>query len=187
LHLLSFGFLVAGGVEFARVASGLRSQPKHADGQRRHAADNAAWGGGWSLASGTAFVTMQAPETATHVAAFDEQASDAAVVVAQAWSIYRGSNLFMRLSPNERAVVVAVALHADEGWTVALLEGSEPTFETRGAQISLIVGSLRPKDYQRESFAGRKALPLTPERIQELRSFVETSMKSWMCRAWGWR
>jgi hypothetical protein len=52
------------------------------------------------------------------------------------------------------------------------------TFGKRGAQIGLIVGSLRPKGYQRESFAGRKPLPLTGERIEELRSFVETTGKS---------
>jgi hypothetical protein len=39
------------------------------------------------------------------------------------------------------------------------------------------VGSLRPKDYQRESFAGRTPLPLNSERIEQLRTFVETSMK----------
>lgn len=58
-----------------------------------------------------------------------------------------------------------------------LLDGSEATVERRGAQISLIAGSLRPKGYQRESFAGRKPLPLASERIELLRSFVETSMK----------
>ena len=39
------------------------------------------------------------------------------------------------------------------------------------------MGSLRPKDYQRESFAGRTPLPLNSERIEQLRTFVETSMK----------
>src|SRR4029077_1422626 len=31
--------------------------------------------------------------------------------------------------------------------------------------------------YTKETFAGRKALPLTPERVAELKRFVETSMK----------
>jgi CubicO group peptidase (beta-lactamase class C family) len=72
---------------------------------------------------------------------------------------------------------MGIALHAGAGWTVVLLDGSQPTFEKRGSQISLIAGSLKPKAYQRESFAGRKAAALTPERIQEMRSFVEASMK----------
>ncbi len=73
--------------------------------------------------------------------------------------------------------MVAVALHAKDTWTVVLADGTEPTFEKRGAQVNLIVGSLRPKGYLRESFVGRKALPLTPEPIEVLRAFVEASMK----------
>jgi CBS domain containing-hemolysin-like protein len=59
-----------------------------------------------------------------------------------------------------------------------LVDGIIPVFEFKELlQIDLIVGSLCPKGYQRESFAGRKPLPLTSERIEGLRSFVETSMK----------
>jgi CubicO group peptidase (beta-lactamase class C family) len=153
---------------------------------------------GWSVASDSSSVSMQSPEADTHVIVFDIQAADAAAAVAQAWTKYRpgfsrplkaavpvpdregwkdGKQFIYETSPNERAVVVAIALHAGNGWTVVLLDGSEATFGKRGAQISTIAGSLRPKAYQRESFAGRKALPLTPERIQELRGFVEASMK----------
>jgi CubicO group peptidase (beta-lactamase class C family) len=80
-------------------------------------------------------------------------------------------------SPNERAVLGARALRAGDQWTVVIFDGTDPTFEKRGSQFGLIVGSLRPKGYQRENFAGRKALPLTPERIADIKSFVETSMK----------
>jgi hypothetical protein len=58
---------------------------------------------------------------------------------------------------------------------VILLDGSDATIGKRGAQISLIAESA--KRHQRESFAGRKPLPLTDERIEALRGFVETSMK----------
>ena len=153
---------------------------------------------GWSVASNSSSVSLQAPEGDTHVVIFDAQATDAATAVAQAWAKYRpgfsrplktavavpardgwkdGKQFIYETSPNERAVVVAAALHAGDAWTVVLLDGSEPTFGKRGAQISRIVGSLRPKGYERESFASRKALPLTPERIQELRTFIEASMK----------
>lgn len=153
---------------------------------------------GWSVASDSSSVSMQAPEADTRVVILDEQASDAAAAVAQAWAKYRpgfqrplkasvavpdhegwkdGKRFIYETSPNERLVVIAIALHAGDTWTVVLLDGAEPTFEKRGSQISRIVGSLRPKGYKRESFAGRRALPLTPERIQELRGFVEASMK----------
>ena len=75
-----------------------------------------------------------------------------------------GKQFIYETSPNERAVVIAVALHSGDTWTVVLADGTDPTFEKRGAQVNLVIESLRPKAYQRESFAGRKALPLTPKR-----------------------
>src|SRR5581483_861767 len=62
-------------------------------------------------------------------------------------------------------------------WTVVLMDGTEMTFEKRTAPIGLIVGSLRPKGYARESFADRKPHSLDPQRVAELKEFVETSMK----------
>ena len=153
---------------------------------------------GWSIASTPSFAALQLPEPETHLAILDVHAADAAAAVASAWAMYRpdmkrplristpvpdrngwkdGKQFIYETSPNERAVVVAIALHSGDIWTVAILDGAEPTFEKRGAQINLVLQSLRPKAYQRESFAGRKALPLTPERIEVLKAFVETSMK----------
>jgi len=153
---------------------------------------------GWSIASGTSATTVQTPEPDTHIAILDVHAADAAAAVASAWAKYQpemkrplkvavtvpdrngwtdGKQFIYETSPNERAVIIGVALHSGDSWTVVLLDGKEPTIEKRGAQINLLIGSLRPKGYQRESFAGRKALPLTAERIEELKNFVETSMK----------
>ena len=153
---------------------------------------------GWSMATSASSVTLQAPEPDTHIAIFDVHAADAAAAVASAWASYKpdmkrplklavplpdregwtdGKQFVYETSPNERAVVVAVALHSGDAWAVVLVDGTEPTFEKRSAQLNLVIQSLRPKNYQRESFAGRKALPLTPERIEMLRSFVESSMK----------
>lgn len=153
---------------------------------------------GWSVAGTYPAVSLLAPEGDTHIAVLDEKAADAATAVAQAWTTYKpgfarpvrvtedipdkdgwtaGKQIVYETSPNERAVVAAIARRAGNSWSVVLLDGTEPTFEKRGAQIGLIVSSLRPKGYDRELFAGRKPLPLTPERIEELRSFVEASMK----------
>lgn len=153
---------------------------------------------GWSIASDATSATLQPPEPDTHIAIFDIHAPDAAAAVASAWSQYRpdfkrplkvmipipdregwkdGKQFRYETSPNERAVVGAIALHSGDIWTVVLLDGTDPTFEKRGSQISLIIQSLRPKAYKRESFAGRKALPLTPERIQTLKDFVQASMQ----------
>src|SRR5436305_13346195 len=153
---------------------------------------------GWSVSSDRSAISVIAPEGDTHVVVLDEKAPDAATAIAQAWGTYKagftrplrtsvdipnrdgwtaGKQFLYETSPNEKVVVAGIARHAGDNWSVVLLDGSEATIEKRGAQIGLIVGSLRPQGYQRESFAARKPLPLTSERIETLRSFVETSMK----------
>ena len=128
----------------------------------------------------------------------DSEATEAAAAVAAAWAAYKPDfKRPLRLStqnparegweedrafryetsPNERAVVVAWALRLGTSWTVALLDGSQSTVEKRGAPIGLILESLRPKNYKRESFAGRKAHPLDAARIGELKTFVQNSMQ----------
>ncbi|MCU1310328.1 MAG: hypothetical protein JWO20_1453 [Candidatus Angelobacter sp.] len=153
---------------------------------------------GWSIVTGKNLVIVQPPETDTHIAVVDSHAADATAAVADAWASYRPEvkrplklvtprparngwkerQVFdYETSPNERAVVQVIALRDASSWTVLILDGSEPTFEKRSAPISLIVQSLRPKGYQRESFAGRKAQPLDAGRIAQIKSFVETSMQ----------
>jgi len=153
---------------------------------------------GWSISSGASSAILESPENDTHVAIVDVHASDASAAVGAAWAIYRPDSkrpvklatpnpgrdgwderrtFEYETSPNERAVVEAPALRAGDKWTVAIFDGTEQTFEKRGGQLSLIIESLRPKGYQRETFVRRKAQSLNPERIEELKAFVETSMK----------
>ena len=153
---------------------------------------------GWPVSGDRSAISVTAPEGDTRLIVLDEKAPDAATAVAQAWATYKpsftrplrtsvdipdregwtaGKQFLYETSPNEKAVVAAIARRAQDNWTVVLLDGSDATVGKRGAQIGLIFGSLRPKDYQRESFAGRRPLPLTSERIETLRSFVEASMK----------
>lgn len=153
---------------------------------------------GWSLRSETNMIVLSPPEPDSHLAIVDVKAADAAGAVSAAWTIYspdfkrpvklmtpapardgwdERKNFNYETSPNERAVIAALAWRAGDKWTVVILDGKEPTFEKRGSQFSLVLQSLRPKGYNKENFAGRKALSLTPERVTELKSFVETSMK----------
>ncbi|KQR83754.1 serine hydrolase [Sphingomonas sp. Leaf343] len=81
------------------------------------------------------------------------------------------------VSPNEKRVLIAMALRKGTGWTVMLADGSEATAEKRGAALGLMQQSIRPAGYSRESFAGRTAHPMDAARIAELRSFVEQGMK----------
>lgn len=153
---------------------------------------------GWSIETGKDLVVLAPPETDTHVAIVDSQAADAKAAVAAAWAAYKPETkrplklitprparegwderqaFEYETSPNERAVVVAIALRAGSTWTVLILDGTDPTVEKRGAPISLVLESLRPKGYQRESFAGRKAQPLDAAHISQLKEFVERSMQ----------
>jgi CubicO group peptidase (beta-lactamase class C family) len=153
---------------------------------------------GWSIVTGKHVVILEPPETDTHIAIVDSQAADANSAVAAGWAGYRPeAKRSLKLvtprparegwderqvfdyetSPNERAVVQTVALRAGSTWTVVILDGTDSTVEKRSAPIGLVFESLRPKDYQRESFVGRKPQPLDAAHIAQIKAFVETSMQ----------
>ena len=152
---------------------------------------------GWSVVTRESSVVLEPPETDSHVAIVDVQAADADAAVAAAWKIYKpdakrplklATDLPTRngweqrrvynyeTSPNQRVGVQAVAFRAGAAWTVLIIDGTEPTLERRAAPIGLVVQSLRPKGYQRETFAGRKPHALDAERIAQIKSFLETGM-----------
>jgi CubicO group peptidase (beta-lactamase class C family) len=153
---------------------------------------------GWSISTAKNMVLLTPPEADTQLAIVDAQGPDAKAAVAAAWAAYKpDSKRPVRLvtsrparegwderqvfdyetSPNERAVVVAIAERAGTSWTVMILDGSDPTVEKRSAPINLVFESLRPKGYAKESFAGRKANPLDAARIEQMKSFVQSSMR----------
>ena len=84
-------------------------------------------------------------------------------------------------SPNEKLAVQAIARRSSTGnaksWVVVLLQASEATLEKRAAPIRKFLSTLRPQGYQRESFAGKTAQPLTPEKIEQLKAFIASGMK----------
>jgi CubicO group peptidase (beta-lactamase class C family) len=153
---------------------------------------------GWSIETGKDFVILTPPETDTHIAIVDSQAADAKAAVAAAWAAYKADSKHpiklvtprparegwderqvfdYETSPNERAAVQALALRAGKRWTVVILDGTDPTVEKRSAPIGLVFESLRPKDYHRESFAGRAPHRLDEAHMAQLKAFVETSMQ----------
>ena len=153
---------------------------------------------GWSIETRKDSVILTPPETDTHIVIVDSQAADAKAAVTGAWSAYKPESkrpiklvtprparegwderqvFDYETSPNERAAVQALALRAGRLWTVVILDGTDPTVEKRSAPIGLVFESLRPKNYKRESFAGRTPHPLDEAHIAQLKEFVETSMK----------
>jgi len=153
----------------------------------------------WSESQNSALTVLMAPEGDTSLAILDiVKAAGAEHAVAQAWMMYRPSvhypvKLVSKLpaqngwderevvdyetSPNERLAVQGIALRRGDTWTVMLVDGHEGTVEKRKAAISLVSSSLRPAGYQRETFVGRRAHPLDATRVEELKSFIQASMK----------
>lgn len=153
----------------------------------------------WSLRREASMVVVTAPEGDLSEAVVDVgPAADASAAVARAWQIFRPgatrtvkvvtsstarngwdarSVVDYEVSPNERAVVLAIALRHGDAWTVTIFEGRDATAEKRGAALNLVVQSLRPAGYVREQFAGRTAHRLDAARVAQLTAFVESAMR----------
>jgi CubicO group peptidase (beta-lactamase class C family) len=153
---------------------------------------------GWRVTSTAKKTVLDPPEADSHLVLLDVQATDAASAVAVGWANYRpDANRPLRIatpqapyngweerhlfsyetSPNEKAIVYALAWRAGGDWLVVIVEATRSTFEKRNAGLSLAIGSLRPRGYQRELFAERKAHPLDAERIAVLKEFVQDVMR----------
>jgi CubicO group peptidase (beta-lactamase class C family) len=153
---------------------------------------------GWRVTSAANKSVLEPPEADSHLVLLDVHATDAASAMAAGWANYRpDANRPLRIvtpqapyngweerhvysyetSPNEKAVVYGLAWRAGGDWTVVIVEATLSTFEKRNAAFSLTIGSLRPKGYQREMFAGRKAHPLDADRIALLKEFVQNVMQ----------
>jgi CubicO group peptidase (beta-lactamase class C family) len=124
------------------------------------------------------------------------EAANAQAAVAKAWALFKPEatrtvrltsagapgdgweervSVGYETSPGERAVSSALALRKGSAWTVVLVDGSEATANKRSAAMGMLEQSLRPAGYAPETFAGKTAHRLTPERIQAMRDFVAKS------------
>ena len=153
---------------------------------------------GWTMTTKGAVVLLDPPEPDSHLAIVDVKAKDADATVAAGWAAYQpGFKRPLKISmpqaarngweerrfyqyetsPNERAVVYAMAWRAGDAWTAVIVDASDPTFEKRGSPFSLAMNSLRPKGYTRETFAGKTAHPLDEKRMAILKDFIAGGMK----------
>jgi len=71
--------------------------------------------------------------------------------------------------------VWARAFRKGPAWTVLLVVAGEPSMNKRGAQVALVVSSLRPAGYTRETFQGRTAHALDAARVKALTDFAESA------------
>jgi len=153
----------------------------------------------WTLSARGPATIFVSPETDLTIAVVDVgSASTAQAAAAKAWSLYKpGAMRPLRLatpgtpgdgwdervsfayetSPGERAVASALAMRKGAAWTVAIVDGADATMNKRAAAAAIIERSLRPAGYAVETFAGKTAHRLTPERIQALRDFIAESAR----------
>ena len=153
----------------------------------------------WALLRHDRYVVASSAEGDTFFVIADiGEAKDASDAVVKAWAMYRpdahrkvqlvtarpGRNgwderqvVDYETSPNEKAAIQAIASRSGTKWTVQILDGKEATVEKRGAALGLMLASLRPAGYTRETFAGKTAHPFDAARIEALKSFVQTAMQ----------
>lgn len=154
----------------------------------------------WTETARGAATVFVSPEGDLSIAVVDVgAAADAQGAAAKAWAAYKpgvavrpvrlsakgapGDGWDERVSfdyetsPSEKAEVSALAMRQGTGWTVFIVNGADATLNKRAAQAAIIQRSLRPAGYAPETFAGRTAHRLTPERIQALRDFIAASAK----------
>jgi CubicO group peptidase (beta-lactamase class C family) len=153
---------------------------------------------GWNVTVSPNKIVLDPPEADSHLALIDLQAANAAAAVAAGWASYRPDahrplwiavaqaphngweerHLYRyETSPNEKAVVYALAWRAGHDWAVAIVESTRATFEKRNAAFSLTLETLRPKGYQREMFAGKQARPLDAAAVALIKDFVRNAMR----------
>lgn len=154
---------------------------------------------GWTAKTNGGATIYTAPEGNLDVAVIDiGKVAGAQAAVTQAWKLYRADaartqrlatpapagdgweervSFSYETSPSEKVSVSALALRKGEGWTVIIVEGADATVGKRSAAAAIIQQSIRPAGYTRETFVGRTAHRLTPDRVQLLRDFIADSAK----------
>ena len=154
---------------------------------------------GWTLSVRGPATILGAPEGDSWIALVDVEAADAGAAVSEAWQAYdpraewplevvheqpdrdgwsQRRTFVYRTPPNARRSVLAFTRLADDVWTVAIYDMSQPVAEKRGGQVALVFDRLLPKGYERESFAGTQAHPLDEERLAELARFVADGLET---------
>lgn len=153
----------------------------------------------WSMATSGTSTVFTAPEGNLSIAVVDAgTATDAQAAAAKAWATYKPAmtrpvrlvsptaagdgwdertTIVYETSPSEKASLSALAMRKGTAWTVILTDGANATLNKRSAATAVLQQSLRPAGYERESFAGKAAHHLTPDRVQALRDFVAESAR----------
>lgn len=154
---------------------------------------------GWTATTNGPSLVFTAPENDLRTAVIEVgPAVDGKSAAEKAWSIYKPAHLptlrmanagrpadgwdervsiSYEVAPSERATRSATALRRGTNWTVLIVDGAAGTAAKRSAAMSVVQQGLRPVGYQVETFAGKVAHRLTPERAQMMRDFIAQSAR----------
>ena len=131
----------------------------------------------WRITVNGPATTITAPEGGSQVVFVDIEAENADAAVDAAWHAYKEHDWPLKVvddvadsdgwtkqrrfayqvSPNEKRFVSAGAMFANDNWTVWIYDMANDVGGKRGAQVNLLMSSLLPRGYERESFAGKEA------------------------------
>ncbi|MBS0193962.1 MAG: beta-lactamase family protein [Proteobacteria bacterium] len=153
---------------------------------------------GWRMTTKGSLVVLSPVEPDFKFALIDVDAKDSASAVAAGWIAFdpgfqrplldtepmaprngwdEHETFHYKVSPNEKLDIEAWTWRAGTKWFVAMLESSDATLARRRGPFGLLASSLRPKGYQRESFAGRAAHPIDAQIINSMRRFLRNAMR----------
>ncbi len=156
--------------------------------------------GGWYVTSVEGGAVLTAPERDSRIVIVQRHAAEPAEAVAEAWRVHGSApsqvgegrqrqpregwartirfDYAVPTGPGERSLM-ALALTKGDGWTVLLYDVSNAVSERRDAQIEVIFNSLLPRDYRRETFAGRSARRLDQARVDALATMIQTAQRDY--------
>lgn len=149
---------------------------------------------GWTESRRENVVILEAPERGSRVALVDVTANDADGAIAEAWALYQVDaplepamsvpsanrngwqdvrNYVYRTLPDASRLLTARAMRHGGRWAVRIDDLANAVSGSRSAELALIRDEFLPAGYSRETFAGRAAHQLTPDRLRSLRDFIE--------------
>lgn len=154
---------------------------------------------GWTKTRRGSAVILAAPEKNSWVAMVDVDANNADAAIRKAWANYRGGTRPELLTTlpvanqngwrDTRSYTYATpagagrqltarAMRHGRRWAVRIDDLADSISSSRSADLRAIRDAFVPAGYSRETFAGRRALPLTSARVAALTDFLEASRKA---------
>lgn len=179
----------------------IHSVPTYAQSEikkRTHSGTTFSLPSSWSATINDKITILQSPDPDLKLALIDVGAKNASTALARAWSIFKpdfhrplrislpeaakngwekSHSFHYDVPPNEKQVIWASAKFAGNAWLVVIEEASQASAEKRSGQLRLILESLRPNGYQRESFFGKTAHSIDASFIASMKEFLTNGMR----------